>query len=186
MESKPLRRKRRLYHWEKSEAQIVFGSSLNLERVRINEGVRWPDTFNVIGRKLKKLPPPGPKDHNAITIGFSCNFPVNLPEASPPPGHPDDFFVNWLIHELTHCWQYQHTGVIYIVRALSAQFRLKDAAYDFGGESNLLNVRSAGGNIHFFNPEAQATIAQIYYLKLRQKLNVAAFEPFIDDIRKAI
>ena len=185
MEPKPQRRKRPLYEWEKTEAQLVFGDSLNFERVRINEGVRWPDTFNIIGRRLKKMPPPGPKDHNAITLGFSCNFPINLPETNPSPGNPDEFFVNWLIHELTHCWQHQHTGPIYIVRALSAQFRLKDEAYKFGGEPNLINVRTAGGNIYSFNPEAQAVIAQTYYLRLRKNLIVTAFEPYIDDIRKA-
>jgi len=185
MDTKPLRRKRSLYAWERIEAQIVFGNSLNFERVRINEGVRWPDTFNVIGRRLKKLPPPGPTDHNAITIGFSCNFPINLPEINPASGHPDEFYVNWLIHELTHCWQHQHIGPIYIVRALSAQFRLKDEAYKFGGESNLINQRSAGRDIYYFNPEAQAVIAQTYYLKQRKNLDVSAFEPYIDDIRKA-
>ena len=185
MASKPQRRRRSLYDWEKTEARIVFGNSLNLERVRIREGISWPDTINVIGRKLKKQAPPGPKDHNAITLGFGCNFPVNLPEMNLSPGHPDEYLIGWLIHELTHCWQHQHIGPTYIFRALSVQFRLKDAAYDYGGPKNLAKVRSEGGSIYSFNLEAQGDIARGYYLRQRNNLDVTAYEPYIADIRNA-
>ena len=185
MEAKPQRLKRPLHDWEKSEARIVFGNSLNLERVRIREGIPWPDTFNVIGRRLKKQDPPGPKDHNAITLGFGCNFPVNLPETNLTPGHPDEYLIGWLIHELTHCWQHQHIGPIYIFRALSVQFRLGDDAYKYGGKENLIKVRSEGGSIYSFNLEAQGQITRHYYLGQRNNLDVTAYEPYIADIQNA-
>jgi hypothetical protein len=98
----------------------------------------------------------------------------------------------WLIHELTHAWQYQHTGWTYIVRALSAQFRYGPAAYDFGGEANLIKCRQAHWTIKNFNPEQQGDIARYYYACARStnaidepnKQNaLSAYRPYICDIQ---
>jgi hypothetical protein len=182
MDPKPVRRSRGLYAWEITEARTVFGNSLAYERVHIHEGVGWPDYINVIGRKLRGQPAPGPKDHNAVTLFYNCNFPVNLPQSLPDVSSADDYFVDWLIHELTHAWQNQHTGPGYLVRALKAQFTLENP-YDYGGERNLKEVRSKSKTISFFNLEAQATITQDYYRFKRHGWNISAFEPFIDDVR---
>ena len=130
------RRVRPLFDWEIAEARKVFGDSLRYDLVWIHEGFTWTDAIDRLGRKLKKLPPPGPQDHNAVTLGNNCYFPVNLPAELVPPGDPLDYFMPWLIHELTHAWQYQHTGWAYIVRAFAAQFRYGQAAYDFVGTEN--------------------------------------------------
>lgn len=185
MEPKPVHRNRSLYAWEIQEARTVFGNSLAFERVHIQEGVAWPDFINVVGRSLKHLPPPGPTDHNAVTLFSRCNFPVNLPQNLPAVFSADDYFVDWLIHELTHAWQNQHVGPTYILSALKAQLTMPDP-YSYGDEETLQRDRSEGKTIFSYNPEAQAQIAQDYYRYKRQGQDVSAFEPFIDDIRNAL
>jgi hypothetical protein len=187
------RRVRPLYDWEIAEARKVFGGSLRLDRVRIHECATWADAIDRLGRRLKKLPPPGPQEHNAVTLGYHCNFPVNLPEKLVPPGDPLDYFTPWLMHELTHAWQYQHIGWTYIVRALAAQFRYGSAAYDFGGEANLVKRRQEHWTIQNFNPEQQGDIARCYYACLRstnaidepnKQNELSAYWPYINDIQK--
>ena len=185
MDPKPVRRTRGLYAWEITEAQSVFGGSLAYDRVRIQEGVGWPDYINIVGRKLRGQPAPGPGEHNAITLLYTLSFPLNLPESLPAPGSPDDYCVDWLIHELTHAWQNQHTGPGYIVRALNAQFKYKNP-YDYGGAVKLKENRLKGDKISSFNPEAQASITQDYYRRKRRNQDVSAFEPFVDDIRNTL
>ena len=188
------RRVRPLYDWEIAEARNVFGNSLRYDAVRIHECSTWTDAIDRLGRKLKKQPLPGPKEHNAVTLGNHCHFPINLPDRLVPPGDPLDYFMPWLIHELTHAWQFQHTGWIYIVQALSAQFRYGAAAYDFGGAENLLKRREQDhwtlGN---FNPEQQGDIAKAYYYYSRTDNKVdepnkqnplSAYLPYINDIQE--
>ena len=73
------RRVRPLYDWEIAEARRVFGDSLRYGSVRIHECSTWTDALDRLGRKLKRLDPPGPRDHNAVTLGFHLHFPINLP-----------------------------------------------------------------------------------------------------------
>ncbi len=189
------RRVRPLYDWEVAEARKVFGDSLRYARVRIHECSTWTDAIDRLGRRLKRMPPPGPADHNAVTLGYHSHFPVNLPDKLVPPGDPLDFMLPWLIHELTHAWQYQHTGWIYIVRALAAQFRYGPAAYDFGGEANLARRRQEQWTIKKFNPEQQGDIARCYYGCLRstnaideptKQNELSAYWPYINDIQETV
>jgi hypothetical protein len=184
------RRVRPLYDWEIAEARKVFGNSLRYEFVRVHECSTWTDAMDRLGRRLKKLPPPGPQEHNAITLGYHCHFPVNFPDKLIPPGDSQDYFMPWLIHEMTHAWQYQHIGWTYIVRALAAQFRYGAAAYDFGGVDNLIKRREQDHwTLKNFNPEQQGDIARTYYYYSRQTDNpnaqsaLSAFLPYIHDIQ---
>jgi hypothetical protein len=186
------RRVRPLYDWEIAEARKVFGDSLHYQSVRIHECSTWTDGLDRLGRKLKKLDPPGPRDHNAVTLGFQLHFPINLPTRLVPTGDPDDYFMPWLIHELTHAWQFQHTGPFYIVRALAAQFRYGAAAYDFGGPDNLLKRRQENCTFRDFNPEQQGDIARAYYDCKRSENKVdepnkqnplSAYQPYINDLQ---
>jgi hypothetical protein len=94
------------------------------------------------------------------------------------------FYHDWLVHELTHAWQYQHMGWRYILKALSAQFREKEKAYDFGGDGGLLKSRQKGKLFKQFNPEQQGNITQTFYVRKRKGLDVTAWQPFIDEIKK--
>jgi hypothetical protein len=91
--------------------------------------------------------------------------------------------MRWLIHELTHAWQFQQMGWIYLLRAMLAQ--LTSRPYDYEGESGLRMTRDGGGTILSFNPEQQGAIVSDYYVRLKTGAGVAAWQPFIDDIRAA-
>ncbi len=74
--------KRTLTHFEKSEAQKVFGSGLNLDYIIVDED------------------PLISKGGYARTTPFEINFPTG--------SFSGGGFMPWLIHELAHSWQYQH------------------------------------------------------------------------------
>lgn len=176
-------RTRPLYDWEIAEAQLVFGDRLKYKRIRVHELARWTDATDRLGRWLKRLPPPGPREHNAITLAYHCYFPVMLPETLVPPGDPLEYMMEWLMHELTHVWQYQRLGWRYLLLALRAQFRFGTAAYDFGGVENLISRRQLGWTLSQFNPEQEAEITRNYYHGLRRAEDVTAFLPYVEDIR---
>ncbi len=177
-----LSRARPLYEWEIEEAQRVFADRLNYSRVRVHECAAWPDTIHRLGRRVRGLPPPRDGEHNAITLGNRCYFPVRLPEALTPPDDP--FGMGWLIHEITHAWQFQQMGWIYLLRALSAQLQSKP--YDFGGEEGLRAAREKSGTLLSFSPEQQGEITRTYYLRLCKGEDVSAWLPYIEDIATAV
>ncbi|MEM1328751.1 MAG: hypothetical protein AAGI23_22535 [Bacteroidota bacterium] len=73
-------------------AKFVYGDSIDLDKVRIDEGAKF-----------------GPKQYNLCYVSFNI---INSW------GKMSD---ELLIHELIHIWQYQHFGAAYIPRALWAQ-----------------------------------------------------------------
>jgi hypothetical protein len=177
---------RSLYGWEIAAARQVFGDHLAYSRVCIHEGVTWPDWANKFGRWLKRLPPPDASSHNAITLAHHCFFPVALPTAQPQPGADQDYAVGWLIHELTHVWQFEHLGWAYLFRALAAQFRLGDAAYTLPAMSELVANRAAGWTLLQLNGEAEAVLVAEYYYALRDPAanqeRLAAYAPYVADL----
>ncbi len=70
-----------------------------------------------------------------------------------------------LIHEATHCWQYQRFGSVYILRALLAQNSKE--GYNYGGIHSLGNVIHSE-QIKSINYEQQAEIITDYYLLLEK------------------
>ncbi len=175
-----------LLDWEKEQIQHIFQSSLDITKVRVCEGYSWPDFANRLGRMVRRQTPPGPGEHNSITLGNHCYFPVLVQEHQPPEGDWDISSMKWLAHELTHAWQYQHMGTKYLFRALWAQFRLKDGAYDYGGLDGLLACRAEGGNLVSFNVEAQASIVEDYYWRTYYHQDVSAYTPYIEDLQQAL
>jgi len=170
-----------MYLWEIDEARKVFGDGLDYQRVRIHECNPWPNRIDRIGRRLKGMP--ASTLPNAITLGNHCIFPVRLPEELPPFDHPQHYKIGWLVHELTHAWQFQQMGWWYVVDALTAQMRGKAAAYDYGEEEGLKMRRREGWTLHKFNLEQQGDIARVYYDRLCKGLDVDSWLPFIDDLR---
>ena len=176
---------RGLHEWEIAEFSSVFGDSLDHKRVRVHECTSWTDWLDRLGRWLKRLPPPGKTSHNAVTLGNHCFFPVEMPATLLPVGHPDSYKHDWLVHEITHAWQFQTQGWAYLFRALRAQFREREKAYDFEGEQGLLKSRQKGKIFKQFNPEQQGNIAQTYYDRKRRGRDVSAWESFIEEIKKS-
>jgi hypothetical protein len=173
---------RKLYAWEIEEFYPVFAGSLMYDQVRIHENSTWPDDIDRLGRRLKGIPPPGENSHNAVTLGNHCYFPVRLPEAPLPIGDPQSYKLDWLVHELTHAWQYQKMGWAYLLKALRAQFRDKEKAYDYGGESGLLKSRQKSIPFKNFNPEQQGNITQAYYVRRRAGRDTSAWDAYIKEI----
>jgi hypothetical protein len=174
-------RVRQLYHWEIQEARRVFGNRLDYTAVRIHECNTIPDKINRIGTRLKGMP--APTGHNAITLGNHCYFPVLLLEAPVETNHPDSYKIGWLIHELTHCWQYQHLGWKYLALALRAQFREGAQAYHFGGEDGLLERMARGEKFSNFNLEQQGDICRSYYERIVRGQDIRAWGPFIAEVQ---
>lgn len=174
---------RSLYAWEIQEAQRVFAAGLNYEAVRIHECASWPNTIHRIGLRLRRLP----YDNlpNAVTLGNHCYFPLQLLETLVPPHDRAFYKLPWLIHELTHVWQYQHWGWRYLALALQTQLREGANAYDFGGEGGLREKYALGWEFKDFNLEQQGDIARSYYERIVRGLAVEAWQPFIAELQGA-
>lgn len=173
--------KRSLYGWEIQEAYQVFGQGLNYARVQIHEGAGWPDRVYRLGARLQRMEI-DPQVHNAITIGNHVYFPVNLPGSLQNPGDPEFYKLTWLIHELTHVWQYQHMGWVYLLKALNVQIRQGAGAYHFGGEDGL-RLRGSLARLRDFNLEQQGDIARSYYERLRLGEDTGAWKHYIAEMR---
>ena len=112
---------------------------------------------------------------NAITIGNWVLFGRKLATQ-----RPHD--MSWMIHELTHVWQYQTMGWEYLTKALNAQKKLGAKAYDFGGEDGLKSRRKDGG-LKKFNMEQQGDIAKKYYQRLLEGGDTSAWDDYIQEMR---
>jgi hypothetical protein len=155
---------RPLRDWELKLAQSVFGNQINYKRVRIDE-------YAFIG----------PRQYRFCYVSF---YVVN----------------SWgtmqnslLLHELTHVWQFQHLGAVYIPRALSAQ--RSAAGYNYGGVSNLSAQLKKGKSFFIFNLEQQADIVADFY-RIREgycpqwgkgsRIDLPIYETYIQQVRGLI
>jgi hypothetical protein len=142
---------RKLTDREVEIAKSVFGDSLNYDLVRIDKGATL-----------------GPSWTNRPYTSFhTINSWGNLGE------NPADERAT-LIHELTHVWQYERDGSIYMPDALGSQKKpgltpgFNTLGYDYGGATMLNSHKSDG--LAWFNYEAQAQIVEDYY-KLKYEPN---------------
>lgn len=176
--------KRNLYNWEITEARRAFGDKLDYAKIEIHECTPIANTIDDIGRKLKGMPVRKLAHNNAIGFGNDCIFPIQLPKKLVPVGDPDDYIMPWMMHELTHVWQFQHMGWTYLAKALGAQIKYGAKVYEYGGAKGLPDHRKHGQTLTDFNLEQQATIVQHYYARLRKGKDVSVYQPYIDDIQK--
>jgi hypothetical protein len=138
---------------EQTEARIVFGEALDYPKVVVRE-------HRILGGM-----------NIARTLPGSVNFP---PGASTRGG-----FLPWLMHELTHAWQYQH-GVGLVTMATTAVLcRTPLMSYDYGGEAGL----AAGRGLRSFNTEQQGDIARDYYRAMKSGWPTAAFERYVAEFQ---
>lgn len=170
---------------ELNEARLVFGGALDYSRVRISEGGYFPNFIADIGAALQ-----GKKRtwDNAVTLGDVSYFPIAIRTTAPDvqSGYLRD--MAWLIHELTHQWQFQQVGWRYLYEALSVQVRFGLGGYDYTGKHGrpleaLRAERTAGRRFVHFNREQQGDITRDYYVRLKGEEDVSAWEPFMDDLR---
>ena len=171
--------KRRLTMIEIEQAQLVFASSLETERVVLHEEITWPNRIANFGATLHGNNPPS---HNAITLANHIYFPIKLSTDPTINAEVALKHMAWLIHELTHSWQYQMRGIGYFFRALGVQIRLGPQAYAYGWESGLEQALARGATFSDFNPEQQGEITRHYYYRLKRGLDISAWRPWIQAI----
>ncbi|MBM3128698.1 MAG: hypothetical protein FJ009_08760 [Chloroflexi bacterium] len=165
---------RPLHPHELLEVQNIFRAGLDTARVVISEGDALPNWVGRIGAALKGQPPP---KENAITIGNTSYFPRALTSSIGD--------LAWLMHELTHQWQYQHFGIRYLFEALRAP------TYAYANENEPLDValkRLVLENKTFadMNREQQGDIVRDYFCALKDpnaSSDLAAWEPYLHDLR---
>jgi hypothetical protein len=116
---------------ERTVAERVFRGALSLDLVRVRPGVGG----------LFALPP----RVSAFVLGHTVFV---LHRSAPAAG--EALPVGLLVHELVHCWQYEHGGAPYIPRALAAQ--AWGEGYDF------VRACAEGRPWCALNPEQQASL----------------------------
>lgn len=173
--------RRRLSPLEIREAGEVFGPALPYGEIWVHEHARWPTWLARFAALLTRRPPP--TAGNAVTLGRSLYFPYPLrTEAT----HFEERIFGdmaWLIHELTHVWQYVHHGYGYVIQAARKNLSLGAKAYDYGGENGLRRAAARNGSFADFNPEQQGDITRDYYLRRKLGLSTEAWEPFLAEVR---
>ncbi|WP_292388750.1 hypothetical protein [Methanosarcina sp. UBA5] len=141
---------------EEKEARSIFGNIINYRKVHIDEAsfLAW------LGTKLKSCSGMG------IAIFHTVNFNRKLNTAACSSD------MRWLIHELTHVAQMEHTGSQYLVEAFHAQ---ASTGYAY----------RAGEKKHFreYNREQQACIVADYYIARCSGGSIAAYDPYIAELR---
>lgn len=172
--------KRELSGFERQQVELVFLGSLDYGPIRIVEESSFPNIISGIGAWLSRTEPP---ESNSVTLGNSMYFPVTLRSTQQDfeDGHLRDFA--WLIHELTHVWQYQHVGIRYLFEALWEQIRLGPQVYEYGDETGLIEARAQGKGLQDFNREQQGDIVRDFYTRKKRDLDTGPWEPFIEDLR---
>lgn len=108
---------------------------------------------------------------------FTTFHTLNLPLI----GHHSRANFAILLHELVHVYQYERTGGLYIAEAIYAQ---QTTGYDYGGPEDLQQCLATGVCYRNFNREQQAQLVQDYYERRTAGLPVAAYEPFIAEMRE--
>ena len=138
---------RRLTPGEQGFAAEMFGDGLDASRVRILALPIWSRAF-VAGPRLVVWP--------------AATAPCDFSAAYVPLGVQAVF-----VHELTHVWQYEQRGLVYVPQAWHAQSRWGEG-YDYGGIAELAR-RKGVQRLSSFGVEQQGNIMRDYYL-LRENL----------------
>jgi hypothetical protein len=134
-------------------ARSVFGGALTTRNIRVTDD--------------SPLPP------NAVAFPNHIRFPPGALD-----GPMDLHRKAWLVHELTHIWQYQqgHT-----VPELALDAAKRD--YDYGGEQALRKAIIDGKRLGDFNFEEQGDILRDYYYARERGQDTSAYQPFVDQVR---
>ncbi|MGY6275052.1 eCIS core domain-containing protein [Methylomonas sp. MgM2] len=143
---------RNLTDFEKREARSVFGNSLNLDQISLAE-----DPILSIGGYARTTP-------------WTINFPLG--------SFSRTNFMPWLIHELTHSWQYQH-GILLTTTIYHSIF----SSYDYGSEAGLNAATRAGRAFTSFNTEQQGDILQDFYIRTKSGQDVTAWMPYVTEVQ---
>ncbi len=113
---------------------------------------------------------------------FTTFHTINFPEA----GDSSRLHLDIVVHELTHVYQFEIVGSVYIWQAIQAQ---RGIGYQYGGWQQLEEDWRNGKHFRDYNREQQGQIAQDYYTEVvgmgrpPQDPIRQAYEPFITELR---
>lgn len=172
--------RRRISVLELQEASLVFDKSLDYDRIWLHEEVAFPNLIGRIGAAIARQKPP---TKNAVTLGNHIFFPVQLKVDQKSIENSDFKDIGWLIHELTHVWQYQHIGINYLFKAIQGHIRLGSKVYDFGGRTGLKKSVDEGKEFAEFNPEQQGDIVRTIYLALKKDELTAELQILAEQVK---
>lgn len=175
--------RRRLTRREIDEAISVFGYSINYRDVAIYEETQW---LGIFARAAAFLLRAEPVLNQAITLGFWVFFPGTIYTSTSDAPDLRLRDTAWLIHELTHVWQFEHWGARTLFKSIRAHARHGKDAYVYGGESGLLKHRLEGGYLADLNPEQQGDVARHYYVRAKRERDLAAWKPYVFEFQNAI
>jgi hypothetical protein len=142
---------------EIAAARRVFGDSIDYALVRIDEGAIVGEGVEARLGRLRNVPVIGLAIRALIASNLSSTaayvtfHTINTWGAMDRP---------LLLHELTHVWQYERMGAVYMPLALRAQ---ATGGYDYGGVAGLVRARREGTRFTAFNLEQQGDIVRDFY-----------------------
>ena len=172
--------RRRLIQNEINEAKLIFAKNFTFERVWLYEQTSFPNWVGKVGSIILGGEAPA---KNAVTLGYRLLFPVLLQTSAWAIANHQLIDMAWLIHELTHAWQYEHQGIGYLFGAIRAHISLGSSVYDYGSQAGLEEALQEGKQFIHFNPEQQGEITRDYYLRHKNGDDVSVWEPFIKQIQ---
>ncbi len=161
-----------------------------LTRVRALDATEFQAALSVLGARAIRYGAVRVADGGLLWLIFKFNkkrafatfHTINIPDSDV---HSSSRLAV-VVHELTHVYQFELIGSIYIWQALRAQ---RSGGYRYGGWQQLVKDRSNGMHFGDYNREQQGQMAQDYYNKVVAKGLSAedpvaqAYEPFIDELR---
>jgi len=151
---------------ERTAAQSVLGeNALNWDQVRVAEGGFLHIVHALNGGRA-----------------FTSFHTINIPTG----GAHGRNNTAIMVHELTHVYQYERVGSLYMGQAIHAQATI---GYGYGGAAGLRSGRTGGRTYASYNREQQAQIAQDYYAQFvatgtSSGSDHEAYEPFIAELRR--
>jgi hypothetical protein len=154
-------RSRSLTEFEIRQAKIVFKSALKYAKVTIEDGSMKARFMSLGGY--------------ARTLGNTIYFPAGQSRDMP-----------FMIHELTHVWQYQKMGVSSTFKCLWAQ---ATAGYKYipkgtkDPDQYMLRQRGRGKTLYSYNLEQQGDILEHFYDRRRRGQPVIGYQLFARDVK---
>jgi hypothetical protein len=140
-------------------ARSVFGDTLDTSQIELSIGGPLG-----IGGFARTLP-----DHITFPDGTSTT--------------PSLEFNSWLIHELTHVWQYQRGHRVIDLLPDAIHGGIDPEHYEYGDDQGLRDASARGKTFSQFNYEQQGDILADYYVRRETGGDTSAFEPFVNDVR---
>ncbi len=113
-------------------------------------------------------------------LAFTAWHTISLP---PAPAHHTRANRGLLVHELLHVYQYENVGSRYMTEAIYVLIKTRRDCYQYGGITGLREAAHQQRRYAQFNREQQAQIVQDYYNRQLNGLDVATYQPYIQQLR---